>query len=212
MVIGGLVYTGGSLLFPPKQPCANSKTCQSDLSEKIENGAKGTFMGRQVIAPPVDLAMDNRQTAVLGSSVPAGPKHIYIDLSTQMLYAYEGDNKVFQAVVSTGKWNKTPVGNFNIWTKLRSTRMSGGEGADYYNLPNVQYVMYFYHDFGLHTAYWHDNFGHPMSHGCINMRLIDAETLYNWADGPKGKQQGTAVSVCNQFTEPNNCVQVDPVN
>ncbi len=67
--------------------------------------------------------------------------------------------------------------------------MTGGEGADYYDLPNVPFVMFFGNDqvpdgagFSLHGAYWHDNFGHPMSHGCVNMRQIDAETLYNWVD------------------------------
>jgi hypothetical protein len=69
--------------------------------------------------------------------------------------------------------------------------MTGGEGADYYDLPNVPYVMFFGggnvpdgSGFGLHGTYWHDNFGHPMSHGCVNMRTIDAEKLYDWVDPP----------------------------
>jgi hypothetical protein len=69
--------------------------------------------------------------------------------------------------------------------------MTGGEGADFYDLPNVPYVMFFSGPnapagagFSLHGAYWHDNFGHPMSHGCVNMRIVDAEKLYDWADPP----------------------------
>jgi len=50
-----------------------------------------------------------------------------------------------------------------------------------YNLPNVQFVAYFYRDYAMHGTYWHDNFGHPMSHGCVNLRNIDAEWLYGWA-------------------------------
>ena len=84
--------------------------------------------------------------------------------------------------------------------------MKGGSGADAYDLPNVPYVMYFYQDFGLHGAYWHDNFGHMMSHGCINERFVDAKTLYEWAD------VGTAVSICNSFSEPNNCQQTNPIS
>jgi hypothetical protein len=69
--------------------------------------------------------------------------------------------------------------------------MTGGTGADFYDLPNVPYVMFFANNeipessgFSLHGAYWHDNFGHPMSHGCINMRIADAKRLYDWVDPP----------------------------
>lgn len=207
-----VIVAFGSLLFPPAPPCANSKSCKSDLTEKIENGAVGVFQGRKVVAPKIDLASDNNRPSVLGTNAPSEEKHIYVDLSKQTLYAFEGDKQIFQTFVSTGRWNKTPIGNFHIWTKLRSTRMTGGEGADFYDLPNVPYVMYFYHDFGLHGAYWHDNFGYTMSHGCVNLRQIDAKVLFDWADGPNGKELGTAVSVCDQFTGPNNCVQENPVN
>jgi lipoprotein-anchoring transpeptidase ErfK/SrfK len=53
-------------------------------------------------------------------------------------------------------------------------------GPDYY-IPDVPNTMYFYGSYGLHGAYWHDNFGHPMSHGCVNMRLSDAAALFGWA-------------------------------
>ena len=54
-------------------------------------------------------------------------------------------------------------------------------GPGYY-LPDVPYVMYFYDGYGLHGTYWHSNFGTPMSHGCVNLSIPDAEWLYNWAD------------------------------
>lgn len=210
--IGVVVFMVGSFIFPPQAPCANSGSCKSDLTEKIENGAIGIFEGRKVIAPTINIASDVTRISVLGTATTSAEKHIYVDLATQTLYAYEGSTKIYQMLVSSGRWGKTPVGNFNIWEKLRSTRMAGGEGAAYYNLPNVPFTMYFYHDFGLHGAYWHDNFGHTMSHGCVNLRQIDAETLFNWADGPSKGKLGTAVSVCNEFSEPNNCTQTDPVN
>jgi lipoprotein-anchoring transpeptidase ErfK/SrfK len=53
-------------------------------------------------------------------------------------------------------------------------------GPGYY-LPAVPYVMYFYEDYGLHGTYWHNNFGTPMSHGCVNFRTEDAQWLFNWA-------------------------------
>ena len=67
--------------------------------------------------------------------------------------------------------------------------MKGGNKllGTYYDLPNVPSTMYFYNaevpksrGYGIHGAYWHNNFGHPMSHGCVNMRTVDAEKLYHW--------------------------------
>ena|SRR3989344_405870 len=200
------IITIGSFFKPA--PCANSATCKSDLTINVDNDASGIFQGRKVVPPKVDLlAMETFNSSVLGAKVPSGKKHIYVDLSTQTLYAYSGNEKFMQALISSGKWGKTPIGNYSIWTKLPVTRMAGGQGADAYDLPNVQWVMYFYNDFGFHTAYWHNNFGYPMSHGCINMRLIDARQLYSWADGPTSDQKGTAVSTCNKFIEPNKCIQ-----
>jgi lipoprotein-anchoring transpeptidase ErfK/SrfK len=53
-------------------------------------------------------------------------------------------------------------------------------GPGFY-LPDVPYTMYFYEGYGIHGTYWHNNFGHPMSHGCVNMRTSEAEWMFNWA-------------------------------
>ncbi|QQG41060.1 MAG: L,D-transpeptidase [Candidatus Levyibacteriota bacterium] len=209
--VGLTVFILGTYFVKPNPPCANSISCQSSLSEKIENGAVGMFQGHKIVAPTVDTAYDTAISVVLGTKDTNEKKHIYIDLEKQTLYAYEGNNKVFQTLIASGRWGRTPTGNFNIWQKLRATRMSGGSGADAYDLPNVPYVMYFYHDFGLHGAYWHNNFGHTMSHGCVNMRPVDAKALFEWADGPENSKLGTPVSVCNQFIGPDKCVQENPI-
>lgn len=212
LITAAIVIIAGNSFFKQVPQCANSISCKEALVEKVENGAKGVFLGRQVTPPKIDLAIGQKATDVLGENTSPGDKHIYVDLSTQTLYAYQGKTKVMQGLVSSGKWGRTPTGDFNIWTKLRSTRMSGGSGNDYYNLPNVPYVMYYYRDWGLHGAYWHNNFGHTMSHGCVNMRQVDAEALFNWSNGPEKGKKGTAVSVCDSFSGPDNCVQKDPVN
>lgn len=188
------IISFGVAYFSPPQPhlaCANTGSCGRELSGHIENNVVGFFEGQKVLPPKIDLAAVPSHNAVLGASVAPGAKHIYVDLTTQTLYAYQGKTLVMQTLISSGKWNPTPTGDFTIWIKLRATRMKGGEGADAYDLPNVPYVMYFYNDqvakylgFSLHGAYWHNNFGHPMSHGCINMRIVDAEKLYNWVDPP----------------------------
>jgi lipoprotein-anchoring transpeptidase ErfK/SrfK len=103
---------------------------------------------------------------------------IDIDLSEQRLRAYEGNTVVLNVLVSTGIARyPTPTGRFAIRTKVRSQTMSG---PGYY-LPGVQWVMYFYKAYAIHGTYWHNNFGRPMSHGCINLTNADAQFMYNWA-------------------------------
>ncbi len=122
---------------------------------------------------------------VLGQTTPHDDnKWVEINLSEQKLYMKEGTNTIASFLISSGKWAPTPTGNFAIWTKLRYTTMAGGNPAlgTYYNLPNVPYTMYFYQGYGIHGTYWHNNFGNPMSHGCVNMRTEEAGIVYNWAE------------------------------
>lgn len=112
------------------------------------------------------------------SSPGNGVRWFDVDLSDQRMYAYEGDTLVRTFVVSTGTWQTpTLTGRFKVWVKLRSAPMSG---PGYY-LPNVPHIMYYDGDYGIHGAYWHNNFGVPMSHGCINLSLPDAEWAYDFA-------------------------------
>jgi lipoprotein-anchoring transpeptidase ErfK/SrfK len=111
-----------------------------------------------------------------------GGKWIEIDLSSQSMIAWSGRTKVYSTRVSTGTWKYPTVkGTFRIYSKIRSQRMRGGTGRDRYDLPNVPHVMYFYRDYAIHGAYWHNNFGRQMSHGCVNLPLRAASWMYNWA-------------------------------
>ena len=108
-----------------------------------------------------------------------GERWIDVNLTHQLLIAYEGTIPVRWVRVSTGLPNyPTVVGQFRIYVKYRSTLMTGD---DYY-LPNVPYTMYYYKGFGLHGTYWHNNFGYPMSHGCVNLPTAEAEWLFSFAD------------------------------
>lgn len=110
--------------------------------------------------------------------VSGGKKWIEIDLFAQRLVAHEGGRVVLNTSVSTGlARTPTPIGTYSVRTKVRRQTMSGPG----YSLPNVQWVMYFVGAYAIHGAYWHNNFGNPMSHGCVNMRNADAQFLYNWA-------------------------------
>jgi LysM repeat protein len=111
-------------------------------------------------------------------SAPADGRWIDVDLSAQRLTAYQGSTAVRSTLVSTGlPRTPTPTGQFRVYVKYASTTMSG---PGYY-LPNVPYTMYFYRGYGIHGTYWHSNFGHPMSHGCINLPTSEAQWLFNWA-------------------------------
>jgi lipoprotein-anchoring transpeptidase ErfK/SrfK len=128
----------------------------------------------EYIPPPTSAAPQQPSYASSGNGV----RWIDVDLTNQSLYAYEGDVMVNSFIVSTGTWQTpTVTGQFNVYIKYRSAPMSG---PGYY-LPDVPYIMYFYGDYGLHGTYWHNNFGTPMSHGCVNLRTGDAGWLYNWA-------------------------------
>ena len=107
-----------------------------------------------------------------------GKRWIDVNLSEQRVYAYEGDIVVNSFLVSTGlPETPTVTGSYQIWVKVRIQDMSG---PGYY-LPDVPWVMYFYESYGFHGTYWHNNFGTPMSRGCVNMRIEDAAWLYDWA-------------------------------
>lgn len=117
-------------------------------------------------------------------------KWIDVNLTTQTLVAYEGDLPVLQTLISSGlAQHATVTGQFRIWLRFEAQTMDGRRlGYDYY-LENVPYVMYFFEDYALHGTFWHNNFGHPMSHGCVNMETGDAGWLFNWS------QMGTVVNV-----------------
>jgi len=138
--------------------------------------------------PVPTRSVPTNEPAGIPTEVTGETRWIDIDLSQQMVYAYEGDEIVNSFLVSTGTWaHPTVTGEFHIYVKYRSATM---KGPGYY-LPDVPYVMYFYSGYGLHGTYWHSNFGTPMSHGCVNFRTEDAGWVFNWAD------VGTLVNIHN---------------
>lgn len=104
---------------------------------------------------------------------------IEIRLSTQRLIAWEGKKQVHGVIVSTGKAS-TPTlkGVFAIQSQHRFARMQG----DDYDIPDVPYTMYYSGGYGIHGAYWHNRFGTPVSHGCVNVAVDHARWLFYWAD------------------------------
>jgi LysM repeat protein len=111
-----------------------------------------------------------------------GPKWVDVDISTQTMTAFEGQVPVYTSKMSSGRTRYPTVeGTYRVYAKYVQTRMQGGEGADYYNIPDVPYTLYFYSGYALHGAYWHNNFGTPQSHGCVNLPVDAARWVFEWA-------------------------------
>jgi len=116
--------------------------------------------------------------------VEPGERWFDVDLDAQVLVAYEGERPVYATLVSSGKpGTDTPEGLYRVWIKFAEADMTGNgtAGNDTYRVATVPWTMFFQDDYALHTAYWHDRFGEPMSHGCINLSPRDARALYGWA-------------------------------
>lgn len=125
-------------------------------------------------------------------------KHIEVNLTTQTLMAFENSVEVFKTKISSGLASslrpadslstKTPQGEFRILDKMPAKHMGNGNlfaDADDYELPGVPFTCFFTtQGHAFHGTYWHQNFGTPMSHGCINMRTEEAKWLFLWANPP----------------------------
>ncbi len=127
------------------------------------------------------------------ASIGNNEQWIDIDLFEQTLTAYVGDRMVYATLISSGVDRyPTEQGIFRIWAKTRIDKMSGGvPGKDYYYLEDVPWQMYFYKNFAIHAAYWHDYFGIRQSHGCINVAPADARWLFDWTKPQAGKDNWT---------------------
>lgn len=179
------------VIVPPTEAAAEVLVLPTATTEAVAVVETGVVMAEAAIIPDTPTAEYVAPTAVANVPAPVsspgnGVHWFDVDLSDQRMYAYEGDTLVRTFVVSTGTWQTpTVTGKFKVWIKLKSAPMSG---PGYY-LPDVPYIMYFYGDYGIHGTYWHNNFGVPMSHGCVNLSIPDAEWAYNFAS------VGTVVNV-----------------
>ncbi len=140
------------------------------------------------IAVGADEWLPGETVALTSSQIPAdvGPgtcRFLYVDLSEQTLRVYDQCKLVFATLVSTGKqagW--TFPGWFGITFKAPYIQLRPPAGSiSVYYLEGVPNFMTYYGDLGFHGAYWHDEFGSAVSHGCVNLSPADAKWLYEWS-------------------------------
>ena len=135
------------------------------------------------------------ELAPISPEIPIEGKRIEVNLTMQTLTAFENDKQVLKTTISSG-WlygprgpnglsTKTPQGEFRILDKMPAKHMGNGNlfaSVDDYELPGVPWTCFFTaQGHAFHGTYWHENFGVPMSRGCINMRTQDAKWLFRWA-------------------------------
>lgn len=173
----------------PTISCCSENEVAGSTGEFDQNANLAIFDGSRVDYPKTSLALNSlfpQTTQVLGTTTADGTeKWIEVSLIEQKVRAWEGNQLVMEFPISSGKWAPTPKGDFHIWYKTRNQLMKGGskELGTYYYLPNVPHNMFFYQGYAIHGAYWHNNFGNPMSHGCVNAPLSQVGELFEWA-GP----------------------------
>jgi lipoprotein-anchoring transpeptidase ErfK/SrfK len=139
--------------------------------------------------------MPPTEWAPITPDVPLEDKRIEVNLNTQVLTAFESDQIKLQTFISSGIpagrpspkviSTKTPSGGFRILEKYPSKHMGNGNlfaDPEDYELPGVPWTSFFTESgVAFHGTYWHDNFGAPMSRGCVNMRIEEAKWLFRWA-------------------------------
>ena len=152
--------------------------CRRQTRRSLAGLLLGAALFFPAIALPSQPAFAHTPEESMSELKVSNTRWIEINLSTQRLIAWDGGEPVYAVIVSTGTYdNPTLTGTFAIQSMHDVARMQGED----YDIDDVPYVMYYDGSYGIHGTYWHNNFGTPMSHGCVNVAVDHAEWLYYWA-------------------------------
>jgi L,D-transpeptidase catalytic domain len=162
---------------------------ESGAMVRVDDGA--WMLSRDLARPnrapvPIEVGGANGANEANGANV----RWVDVDSATQTLVAYEGARPVYATLVSTGRGpadggSATPLGVHRVWVKLYASDMANvqHEGSEpHYSLEDVPYVQFFDNSVALHGTYWHGDFGHPRSHGCVNLSPLDARWLFDFTE------------------------------
>ena len=198
--------------MPPKvvgrlsAPIHVRRTCFEATPDELPARSPITLTGQRVVVDGKPL-LETEDGGWVSSSnmylaLAENPKHalahaadkwIHFSIQQGTLVSYEGEQPVFATLASPGNGESnsdgrrrlTPKGTFRINFKHLADDMSREEGEHRSEWKaDVPFAMYFKHPYGIHVSYWHEQFGEPMSGGCINVSPLDGRTLFDWTDPP----------------------------
>jgi hypothetical protein len=176
--VGGRAYFT-VLPYPPPEPSAEGES-GSDHEQRPTEQEELLLVKADVMRQP--------ELQPIPKGLDPWDRWIDIDITKQMLVAYEGSRPVYVTLVSTGKKGtneepfETPTGRFRVRSKQITSNMDGATATDgNYAIQDVPWVMYFQGSYALHGAFWHESFGSTRSHGCVNLGATDARWLFYWA-------------------------------
>jgi lipoprotein-anchoring transpeptidase ErfK/SrfK len=170
-----------------------------EMHEAVQLTGKSTKIGAERLVEAKDgtwIKDEDLAIAVKPSDLPAfaasTKKWIDISILGQILILYEGTKPVYVTAVSTGRdglgdpktTHSTIRGTFHIREKHVTTTMDAHEVDNKFELRDVPWVEYFEAGYAIHAAHWHDEYGKPRSHGCVNLSPIDARRVFLWTDPP----------------------------
>ncbi len=181
-----------AMILQQKESISGSPAFSTTASISLTNGTMTTFSSASDAFLALASGSDNNGNLIVaGNAVTplfadVSAKYIRVDVSEQRLRAYVYGIPAFSFLISSGTYSfPTPLGKTAVLAKLPVHDYSWYYGAgnrNNYSLPNVKWNLRFRNHYYIHSAYWHNNFGHRMSHGCVNTSLLDAEKVYNWAE------------------------------
>ncbi len=131
--------------------------------------------------------ISENEFASISPDIPDSQKLIEVNLTQQLVLAYENSRLVFAARAATGnryrigRWS-TPIGRFITFYKRPTRHMAAGDiASNGFDLPGVPWVLYITKSgISFHGTYWHNDYGRPRSHGCINLTPQAAKWLFRW--------------------------------
>lgn len=168
-IVGGITWLSpNQFKFSPQSKWGYETT----VSVRLSGGPNG----------PTGMNSNYIDRDFVSTFITMPQKMIDLNLSEQMLYCYEDGNLFFSCAVATGKAGyRTRAGDFHIYAKDRFVDMRNSPGEEEYLVTNVPFVNWFSGGMAIHGCYWSSEYGYPRSHGCVNVTVSNAETIYNWA-------------------------------
>lgn len=168
---------------------AGSTGKQIDGTDKMAGEVQQALLANQPLNKEVTIVEAPFKTITVSTitnnnSNNGGEHWVEVDLSKQTATMYQGNAVIQSFLISSGTAaHPTIPGEYHVWLKVPSQTMTERANVttgDYFYLPNVKWVSYFDGERAFHGTYWHHNFGHPMSHGCINMTEGAAKIMYDF--------------------------------